>query len=118
MDNECVIYRTSNFIGKKWMIPIILEVYKAGGKVRYNYLKKKLPGITPKILSTRLKELRKEGILKKTEEKDSFPLKSEYALTSTGKEFVKVIDTLKDWALKNKIKSESCKDTKCATCIR
>ncbi|MEN7982455.1 MAG: helix-turn-helix domain-containing protein [Nanoarchaeota archaeon] len=110
MNENCTIYRTADFIGKKWTIPIILELYKK--KKRYSELKKSLVNITPKILSTRLKELEKEKIINNSKSQ----IRSEYFLTKSGKEFVPIIKDMKKWALKNKFKNKLCSETNCKHC--
>ena len=58
MDNNCTIYKTVDIIAKRWSLLIILEIFKGpGGRKQFTDLKHSLHGITPKILSTRLKEL-------------------------------------------------------------
>jgi len=114
MNEKCTIYKTADFIGKKWTIPIILELYK--GKKRYSKLKKSLGNITSKILSTRLKELEKEKMIKKIIDNSKFPIKCEYSLTKSGKEFMPIIQDMKKWALKNKFKNKLCSETDCKHC--
>ncbi len=117
MDENCTIYKTTNFIGKKWTLLILLEIYKGKThKRRYSQLKTNLPGITPKILSARLKELEKEGMIKKNIDLSSFPIKCEYSLTKGGLAFIKIIKDIKKWALKWKFNNQSCMSTNCQYC--
>ena len=92
MNEECGIYRTADFIGKRWTLLILLELYKGESKwKRYNGLKRSLMGITSKILSIRLKELEKQDIIRKRTN-GGFPLKSEYSLTESVEDFIKIIE--------------------------
>jgi DNA-binding HxlR family transcriptional regulator len=116
MDETCTIYQTVDFISKKWTLLILLELYKTQGKKRYQELKNSLPGITPKILSTRLKELEQEGIITKKVDTKQFPIKCEYSLTKSGKEFISIIKNMKTWALAWKIKNKACGQQNCKTC--
>ena len=117
MNSNCPIFKASNIIGKKWTILIILEIYKGSSQTRrYNELKKRIPLITPKILSSRLKELINYGIINKKIDATSFPIKSNYKLTKSGKEFMKIIEHLKEWALKNQTKNKICENTTCELC--
>ena len=117
MRKNCTIYKTASFIGKRWTLLIILEIYK-GDKdwIRYSALKNRLMDITPKILSARLKELEKENLIKRRVDTKNFPIKSEYTLTEMGKEFIKVIEKMKDWALKYKIDNQECEIKTCKEC--
>ena len=113
MDNTCTIYKTADFVGKKWTILIMLEIYKGKNEwKRFNEIKRSLPGITSKVLSLRLKELESEDLIKSNKSEES----SEYALTNSGKEFIKIIQDMKKWALKNKFKNKVCDSTMCKNC--
>src|SRR3989344_8618007 len=108
--NQCTIYKTTNFIGKRWTLVILLELYKGKSEIkRYSELKKSLPGITPKILSLRLKELEKESLIKKAIDNSHIPIKCEYSLTESGKDFIKIIKEIKSWSLKWYEGNNSCK---------
>jgi DNA-binding HxlR family transcriptional regulator len=117
MDEDCTVYQTMEYLSKKWALIILLEIYKSeSDKKRYSEIKKKIPAISPKILSTRLKELEKEGIIKKKIDTSSFPVKCEYSLTNSGKDFIKIIKNIKNWSLKWKIKNQICKKRDCKDC--
>ena len=115
MEKDCTIYKTADFIGKRWTLLILLELYK-GNKIRYSRLKNNLIGMTPKILSLRLKELEKEKLIRKDIDTSQFPIKCEYSLTKSGTEFIKIIQNMKKWALKWKIKNKVCNNTDCRHC--
>ena len=80
--------------------------------MRYNELKKSLPGIKPKILSLRLKEMQTANlIVKKVDD-----TKSVYTLTSSSKDFIFIIKDIKKWALKWNLRRKICIDTTCEDC--
>jgi|SRR3989344_4097582 len=117
MDKDCTIYRTANFIGKKWTLLVLLELYKGSSKwKRYSQLKKGLPEITPKLLSARLKELEREELVIKRIDAKTFPVKCEYSLTKSGDEFIKIVKDIKKWALEWKIESKICNNLDCKEC--
>lgn len=117
MKESCPVFQTANFIGKRWTMVILLELYKGDNPwKRYSQLKKRLPNITPKILSTRLKELKEEGLIEKQIDSTFFPIKSEYALTKSGEAFIDIIKDIKKWALTWKIKNEECCKRDCKMC--
>ena len=116
MDETCTIYRTIDFISKKWTLLILLELYKAQGTKRYSELKQSLLDITPKILSTRLRELEKQGLITKNIDTNIFPIKCEYTLTASGKDFIRIIRDIKKWALEWKQKNKECASQDCKSC--
>jgi len=117
MNQKCPVYTTVNFMGKRWTMLILLELYKGPNKwKRYTQLKGKLMDITPKILSMRLKELEKEGLIKHTVDAHEFPVKSKYRLSESGEDFIKVIKGVKKWGLRWKVKNQHCESMKCKEC--
>ncbi len=117
MKEECGVRKSVNFLGKKWTLLILLELYK--GKLkwkRFSQVKKSLDNITPKILSIRLKELEREKLVEKRVNVSEFPIKSEYKLTRAGEDFINVIKNIKKWSLKWKRKDRLCEETNCKDC--
>lgn len=117
MNAKCPVYTTMNFMGKRWTLLLLLELYKGKSKwKRYSELKKKLMHITPKVLSMRLKELEKEKLVKNKVDAKSFPVKSSYKLTESGEDFVKIIKGVKKWGLRWKVSNEHCDGMNCKNC--
>ncbi|MCK9277731.1 MAG: helix-turn-helix transcriptional regulator [Methanoculleus sp.] len=118
MQDECTVNQTVKYLGKKWMLLIILELYKGEGYTRrFTEVKERLPGITAKILSARLKELEEEGLVEKHVEAGTIPIRSEYTLTGSGLEMVEVIKDIKRWALRWKIENRACGAQDCHDCV-
>lgn len=117
MDKRCPVYNTAGFIGKRWTILILTELYKGNKKwKRYSEIKSMLSDITPKMLSMRLNELKKEGMITKRVSTKSFPVKSEYSLTDMGVDFVTVIKQMRKWAIKWNVKNSFCESASCEAC--
>ncbi len=117
MDINCTVYKTADFIGKRWTIVILLALYKGnGGTMRYNEIKKEIRGITPKILSARLKELEENSMVSKETDASSVPIKCYYSLTKSGEDFIRVVQDMKAWALKWNPENKVCKSTDCKNC--
>lgn len=66
------------------------------GLKRFGELQRLLPGISPKTLSQRLKELEKHGVVTK-KVFDEMPLRVEYSLTEKGASLKKVIVQMEEW---------------------
>ena len=117
MHDDCTVYRTMDFVAKKWSLLILLELYKGEqGKKRYSEIKNSLPDITPKMLSARLKELEMQGLITKRIDATGFPVKCEYSLTKSGSDFISIIKDIKQWALKWKIHNRLCEQMECKKC--
>jgi len=118
MDERCTVNQTVRYLTKKWTLLIILELYKGADHTRrFSELKDALGDITQKILSERLRELEEEGIVRKTVDATSFPIKSEYTLTECGLGIVDVIRGIKMWALQWKIDNIPCREQDCKACV-
>jgi len=117
MDENCTVYKTMDFVSKKWTLLILLELYKGGiAKKRFSDIKNKMSDITPKVLSERLKELEKEGLIKRKIDASQFPVKVEYWLTESGLDFMPIISEMKSWALKWKPHQKVCESIECKNC--
>jgi DNA-binding HxlR family transcriptional regulator len=83
-----------DIIGGKWKIPIIWRL-KDDPK-RYGELKKKLSGVTHKMLTQQLRELESDEIISRKVYSE-VPPKVEYDLTFLGKSVIPIIDLLREW---------------------
>jgi DNA-binding HxlR family transcriptional regulator len=82
----------------KW---ILLIVYTLDQRPQYfNELKKNILGISPKVLSQKLKILERDGFLTRTIHEENV-IRVEYQLTAIGKDFAQNAYQLKDWVEAN-----------------
>ncbi len=93
IDQQC-LSKTLKVIGSKWTIPILHQL--CGGTRRFGQLAQTLPGISPKTLSLRLKELERGGVVKKKVFAE-VPLHVEYSLTAKGLSLRTIINKMKTW---------------------
>lgn len=91
----CPIEKALDIIGSKWTFLIIRDLL-IDGPLRYGELLKSLQGVSPKVLSLRLKELEKSHIVKRKVYPE-VPPKVEYSLTEKGKLLESVFIELKKW---------------------
>ena len=106
-----------DIVSKKWSLVILLEIYKGNnGKKRFSEIKKSLQDITPKILSIRLKDLEKQGLISKNIDSSQVPIKCEYKLTKSGIDFINIIKNIKSWALKWMDHRNLCEQLDCKEC--
>lgn len=84
----CPVRVAANIIDGKWTTRIGMELL--GGKKRFSELQRALPGISPKILTTRLNMLIDHGLVTKTVY-PVVPPKTEYELTDLGQNMRDII---------------------------
>ncbi|CAM3624750.1 helix-turn-helix domain-containing protein [Erysipelothrix urinaevulpis] len=91
----------------KWKPTILLTlIYE--GPLRYGQLKRKIVGITPKMLSSQLKELEEEGLILR-EEYPEIPPKVVYSMTEYGMTIKPILSSLHDWGI-NHVNRQSRKE--------
>jgi DNA-binding HxlR family transcriptional regulator len=78
----CPISNTIELIGKKYAL-LILRNMMIGKHTRFNQFLTSIKGINPKILSSRLKEMEEEGLIKRTVYRET-PIRVENRLTKKG----------------------------------
>jgi DNA-binding HxlR family transcriptional regulator len=86
---------TIEFIGKRWT-GIIIYTLMSGPK-RFHEIVESIPGISDRLLTERLNELVKEGLVIK-KHLDSSVKKVEYELTPSGMALKEVIIAIRNWA--------------------
>lgn len=97
--NHCGVSKTLKVIGSRWSMMILHNLLE--GKTRFGELQKELSPISPKTLSLRLKELEKEGIVKRKIIAE-VPLHVEYSLTAKGQSLKNIFDDMASWGSKQK----------------
>jgi DNA-binding HxlR family transcriptional regulator len=98
--NQKLYYNPVEFamdrIGGTWKMPILWRLKDR--VMRYGELKKDIPRITHKMLTSQLRELEAEGFICR-EVYPVVPPKVEYSITPRGKRAIKVIDTIRNYGL-------------------
>jgi len=75
--------------GRKWTTLILRDI--GFRRIdRFNNLIESVPGLTPRVLSMRLKELEKDGIIQKTEDETS-PTVVRWTLTEKGMDALPIL---------------------------
>ena len=98
---NCPVEYTASIIANKWKILILRDLFT--GTKRYNELNRSVVGISAKVLTENLRELEKDGIIKR-KVYPVVPPKVEYSLTKKGKELKPIIDLMKKFGIKYKEK--------------
>lgn len=97
MNEENKISRRSSYqrieevIGCKWSVSVLTSVRE--GIARPGLLERHIRGISAKVLAERLRKLTEYGLLTKTSFPE-VPPRTEYALTQTGRDLVKIIEQI------------------------
>ena len=93
-DHNCPVEVTLEVIGGKWKC-LILH-YLLDGTKRFNELKKAIPAVTQRMLTSQLRELERSGIVHR-KVFAQVPPKVEYSLTDLGRSLEPVLWAMHDW---------------------
>ncbi|GAE94724.1 transcriptional regulator [Gracilibacillus boraciitolerans JCM 21714] len=91
---------TLKVIGGKWKM-LIIYLLAENQPVRFNDMKRRIGTITFKILSSQLKELEADGIVRR-KEYPQIPPKVEYSLTQKAESLLPILEQLCEWGEKNR----------------
>jgi DNA-binding HxlR family transcriptional regulator len=83
-------------IGGTWKMPILWRLKDR--VMRYGELKKDIPHITHKMLTSQLRELEAEGFISR-KVYPVVPPKVEYTITKRGKHAIKVVEVIRNYGL-------------------
>jgi DNA-binding HxlR family transcriptional regulator len=94
----CAIAHGLDLIGERWALLVVRELLL--GPKRFTDLKKGLPNASPNVISERLRELERAGVVKR--EKLPPPASSRvYALTGWGRELEGIVVALGRWGARS-----------------
>ncbi len=96
----CPVKLTLDMISGKYKILILYRLLS--GKKRFNELKRLLTPVTHRTLTLQLRDLEKDGIVKRTIYPE-IPPRVEYELTSLGFSMEPIIQALHDWGMNYKM---------------
>ena len=97
--SECPVTTAIAIIAGKWKPTILCELRE--GPRRFSDLKRDVPGISEKVLTTHLRDLEADGIVSRREFRDGAVLATEYAFTDYGLTLKPILTALADWGTKH-----------------
>ena len=92
---KCPVARAARVLEGRWTALILREFFLKGPR-KYQQLQEALIGIAPTTLSARLKELEKEGVVKRRIYQEH-PPRAKYVLTAKGQGLENVLLAMRDW---------------------
>lgn len=92
---RCYFQLAIMVIGGKWKPKVLFHLSREG-VVRFGELRRGIAGITEKMLIQTLKELEKDGLVRRKIYRQ-VPPRVEYSLTDMGKTFIPVLNEMFEW---------------------
>lgn len=98
---DCPIRNVLSRICDKWSMLVLYILKRNGGTpMRFNALRKQIPDISQKMLTSTLRTLEADGYVERTVYAE-VPPRVEYSLTPRSFSLIPLIDNLIDWATDN-----------------
>ncbi len=98
-NESCPVARSLAIIGDRWTILILRDLFKKK-ESRYNEFQESLVGISPNLLSSRLKKLEFHELIQKNLYSDH-PPRYIYSLAKKGIDLGPILKGLWDWGLEH-----------------
>ena len=109
-DQDCPVAESLDLIGERWTLLVIRDLLR--GPRRFQELLQLQEGITPAVLSDRLKSLERRAIVTRQFYSDH-PPRAEYLLTPKGQELRDVVIALGIWGAKHAGYPHRMRHTRC-----
>ncbi|HKG34900.1 MAG TPA: helix-turn-helix domain-containing protein [Solirubrobacterales bacterium] len=94
----CPHFHTAiELVGKRWSGAIVWAL--GDGPVRFGELSRRVPGVSDRLLSRRLRELEDWGLVERSVEEGA-PVRVSYALTEKGADLQPTLQRLREWAIR------------------
>jgi DNA-binding HxlR family transcriptional regulator len=94
----CPTELTVSVLGGKWRV--IILVYLKEDVHRFGELKRRMPGISGKVLTQQLRGLAREGLIRRTIYSET-PARTEYELTEYGRTLIPLLEAIYAWGLRH-----------------
>ncbi|QEH39555.1 helix-turn-helix domain-containing protein [Chitinophaga sp. XS-30] len=91
---NCGMAYTLSVLGGRWKPAILFRLLR--GPMRYSELLRSMEGVSERMLVAQLRELEKDGLVKRTVHAE-VPPRVEYGLTAVGRSAEQVIESMSDW---------------------
>ena len=95
---SCPIALGFRTLGKRWTIEIIRELML--GNTKFNQIQKNAPGINPRMLALRLRELEVMGVVARKVYPGT-PIRIDYSLTDLGRDVIPIMYAMTEFSMKN-----------------
>jgi DNA-binding HxlR family transcriptional regulator len=90
----CGVETTLSVIEGRWKLLILFQLL--GGTKRFGELKKRLAGVTQRMLTLHLRELERDGLIHREVYRE-VPPKVEYSLTEMGRSLEPLLHIMSEW---------------------
>ncbi|ANN16988.1 HxlR family transcriptional regulator [Amycolatopsis orientalis] len=106
-EQACPIAPVVDLVFSRWTTPILWALNEFG-RQRFVELERCIGTITPKVLTQRLRQLERDGLVTRTYHAE-VPPRVEYEISELGRSLAPLFATLADWSTENLPKVEKAR---------
>ena len=106
-EQACPIAPVVDIVFSRWTTPILWTLNEYG-RLRFGELERRLTTITPKVLTQRLRQLERDGLVLRTYHPE-IPPRVEYEISDLGRSLAPLFATLATWSAANLGKVEEAR---------
>lgn len=96
LEESCTTRQALERLGAKWRILLIYALF--AGSQRHSELRRRVPGISQKVLTGTLRDMERDGLVERRVLKETAPQHVEYALTDLGMTLREPLAAICSWA--------------------
>src|SRR5262249_42648313 len=108
MSAECPSRQVLGRVAEKWTM-LVISALSAEDVLRFSELRRRVEGVTQKVLTQTLRGLERDGLISRTVY-PTVPVTVEYQLTSLGRSLATAVSVIKTWAYANIEEVERARD--------
>lgn len=94
----CPTRRILDRIGDRWTVLVVGTL--GDGNVRFSELRRRIAGVSQKMLTQTLRGLERDGLVRRTVYPE-VPVRVEYALTDAGRTLLEPLRALEQWSVEH-----------------
>lgn len=98
LNPRCPTQQVLERVASKWTMLVIIALSE--DPRRYADLRRRVQGVTKKMLTQTLRTLEREGLVERRVF-DTVPVQTEYSLTELGRSLARAVATIRAWAYDN-----------------
>lgn len=99
LEETCATRQALERLASKWRVLLIYALL--AGPQRHAELRRRLPGISQKVLTETLRSMESDGLVERRVLKETAPQHVDYALTELGKTLQEPLSAICAWALEH-----------------
>jgi DNA-binding HxlR family transcriptional regulator len=112
-EQACPVAPVVDIVFSRWTTPILWSL-NYQGRQRFVELQRRITSITPKVLTQRLRQLERDGLVARTYHPE-VPPRVEYEITELGRSLAPIFAHLTEWAAEHLVEVEAARDAYDAT---